>query len=169
MPISIPKRRRFLPLISVMNFRSNFCCARLLPPVLAVFAGSRSSDFKFERKLAFWGYFGICVALVVLATSIVWFAHGYPVAGEAWPVTFRSGSSRAIFLILEGGTFCALCRARTARLRHWLSLTFLLVLCFDLFTHCPNQNPTVIRSIYGPEIRPARQLNPKPKLGESRF
>lgn len=166
-----PQVKTFLPLIGVMNFPIKFLLVPVFcAPLLAAFAVREALTSDSERRLGFGRLtFGICVALVMFAAGLVCLAHLYPVPGEDWHVTFRSGASRAIFLILEVGTLYAVCRAHIVRFRHWLSLTFLLALCFDLFTHCPTQNPTVIRSIYGPEIRPATQLNPKPEHGESRI
>jgi hypothetical protein len=163
--------KSFLPLIGFMNFPVKFLLVPVFcAPVLAAFAVREALTSNSERKLALWRLtFGICVALVVFATSIVWLAHCDPASEEDWHVTFRSASTRVTFLLFEVGTLYAVCRAHTARFRPWLSLTFLFLLCLDLLTHCPNQNPTVIRSIYGPEIRPATQLHPKPEHGESRI
>jgi hypothetical protein len=163
--------KRFLPIIGVMNFPIKFLLVPVFcTPVLAAFAVREALTVNSERRLAFWRLtLGSCITLVMFAAGLVWFAHGYPVAGEEWHVTSRSGSSRTIFLILEVVTLYAVCRAHSARLRLWLGLTLLLVLFFDLLTHCPNQNPTVIRSIYGPEIRPTIQINPKPGHRESRI
>jgi hypothetical protein len=53
------------------------------------------------------------------------------------------------------------------RLRFWLQTAIVLCLVLDVWTHMPNQNPTVNSSLYEPGLV-ARQLDPKCASGEAR-
>jgi hypothetical protein len=107
--------------------------------------------------------FGILLLLTVAA--ILGYARRFPLPDESWRVTWQSGVSRAVFLVLIlGGVWC-LTQARLARTRALAGVAILLLVALDALTHTPRQNPTVATAAFGPL---GIETEVRARFGESR-
>ena len=119
--------------------------------------------------------------LLALIAAILLWAWRYPFPPDNFSATFRNGLSRAGFLIAAAVALLALrqvcayserCSGWTpplSRLQPFLPLLLLLLFWLDVWTHEPQQNPTVPASIYTPGLaRTKLAMQPQPALGESR-
>lgn len=125
---------------------------------------------------------GLCAALVLVAIAgiLAWILLAPPTPGPAQPVVL-CGVVRAVFLILIGTVIGLLTQGRPApesagaaptprwRWRSAAPLALLLLAWLDVYTHTPEQNPTVDSWIFAPGLaREKLALTPEPRLGESR-
>ena len=80
------------------------------------------------------------------------------------------GWPRAVFLFLVIRILLSLNRAKAFKTQVLLRVSLLLVLWLDVYTHAPNLNPTVNRSVYAPGlIREEMHLPLEARFGEPRF
>jgi hypothetical protein len=131
--------------------------------VRELIAPSTQSKSKIGRGTA-----GLGLLFLLLIFFIIWFAHRHPWAHEELSMTTLNGLTRGLFLILILGVLFGLSRFTQKRIQLLLGLGFTLVVWFDLITHAPSQNPTVDRSAYSGPLPVLQELEPIPKVGESR-
>ena len=158
--------QRIFPQLGFMRYPVKFL---LLPafavPLLAAF-GLRHliQESKPPRSLVA----GLWLSFLTGIAGILCFSYFYPGDFEQWRATWRSGVSRAIFLTLILGLVLGI-RWRSTRWSPWpLGLSLLVLVWLDVQTHMPNQNPTVLRSVYDPGLPTVESMQPRPALGESR-
>lgn len=94
----------------------------------------------------------VSFVLLGLLGVIVWREWQHPLPEDNWLMTWHNALVRAAFLILVPGTLLALRRAAEHKLQLLLRLALLLMLWMDVFTHAPNLNPEVARSVFEPGI-----------------
>jgi len=105
------------------------------------------TTYQMERRLVWLG----CVLLALIAAIL------------------RNGLSRAALLVTAAIVLVLLRRTGRGRWPGLLSLVLLLVVWLDLWTHEPNQNPTVTPEVYQPGLaRSELAMKPEPKPGEAR-
>jgi hypothetical protein len=162
--------RRVFPLIAVVRFPIKFVLALVFAvPLLAAWGispltAANGPHWKRERiRLAL-----LWLVLSVLIVALVWFARAYPQLDPPysnWPDTLRSGASRALFLTAILGIVVILRSATRPFVARWLQVGLILLIWLDVWTHAPDQNPRVSRSVYAPGVS---QLSPKPQPGVTR-
>lgn len=112
---------------------------------------------------------GITLVLLGLMGLIVWLAWKYPMERDNWPMTWHNALGRSVFLVLVPAALLGLRRITAFNMQIVLRLALLALLWLDVYTHAPNLNPTVTRTIYEAGIiRKAMKLNPQSQVGEPR-
>ncbi len=138
-------------------------------PLLAGFAiqGICSASFAGQKPLVQRALI-VGAALLVLIGVVVGYAHRFPASYEQWPVILQNGLVRAVFLILILVALVVGVRSRELWIQHLARWGCLGLIGLDALTHAPNQNPTVPRATLTPGLPQLQQLNPHPRVGESR-
>lgn len=159
--------KRAFPLLGIMRYPIKLVVLTVFAlPLLAAF-GLRMRDEPVQSDTRSFAriILGTAILFLLLIVAILSFAHRFPLADETWSVTFRSGLSRAVLLIMILGAAWAVTRAQSARTVGLAGLAMLLLVAVDVLTHAPNQNPTLPFAIYEPldTNHPAHM-----RLGESR-
>jgi Bacterial membrane protein YfhO len=136
-----------------------------LAPLLAAF-GVAALTSNAQRAGKFEA--GCAALLLLFIAAIVGWDRASHVPADVWQATWRSGLSRAAFLVLVflfGAAFL-----KSAGLRQALLGFLLLVVCWlDLLTHAPTQNPTVQPFVYTRGLANAHlKWDPPPRPGRSR-
>jgi len=138
-------------------------------PLLSAFAIRRYQQLSPEESRAAWRVtVGLVACLLALSGGIIWFGHQYPLVEEQWSVTWRSGLSRAGFLVAILAVLYSLRFLPRKQSQVLARLCLLLLVAFDLLTHAPRQNPTIPRAALEPGMLELKQLKPHPQHGESR-
>ena len=167
--------RRLVPQLSLMTYPiKSVTVIAFAVPLLAGFGlanllGSRGKERSLSVRLLVLG--GLLLALI--AAVLVW-AWRWPFATDDFLATLRNGLTRGAFLVAAIFVLAVL-RAFSSgdshkqRLELLLSLLLLLVCWLDVWTHEPQQNPTVSASAYQPGLMRTRlAMQPQPALGGSR-
>lgn len=108
--------------------------------------------------------------LVLVGIILLW-AWRWPLVTDRFPEILRNGLGRALFLVVSTLVLLGLCRGvrGLATLRPFLPALLLLVFWLDVWTHVPQQNPTVPPWVYAPGLaRTKLAMQPQPELGQSR-
>ena len=159
----LPALRRLLPQLSFVTYPIKYVALTVFAaPLLAAFALANLA--RVRRQLLPLGG----VLLLLLGAVFAW-SQCASRPGETAPVTLLAGLTRGGFLLLTGGLLVLLAKPDGCARHRWLPLVLLLVAWADVYTHEPNQNPTVPSWIYEPNLtRPKLALQPQPELGLSR-
>ena len=182
---------RLCPAIEVMRYPVKFVLlANFTLPLLAALGVAHWLEIRRRESIAdSRALLAIGSAAVALVAVILVIARLHPLADDVWSATWQNGLSRAVLLGLILAACLALRRhsspgARAARpqvrpalldiarlsglkaaLLRALPLVLLLLLCLDVLTHMPWQNPTAAAWVFAPrEVA----LDPRPRHGESR-
>jgi hypothetical protein len=162
--------RRIIPATGFMRYPVKFVTlAAFAVPILAAFGVRQLWRARGEYEAECWKCL-IAISAAVLASIllILWFARCYPAGQEPWMTTAANGLERAAILSLVLGVLYYACRVRELGKRRVLGLGVLVLVWLDAATHVPPQNPTVVRTVYEPDLLSWRELKPRPKLGECR-
>ncbi len=155
-------RKLILPL-SLITYPVKFVMVAIFAaPLLAAFALANFQSVR-NRILPLGA-----VLLALIGGIVVWTQHA-PLPGDDAHAALLNGFSRAVFLVLTGAVLSILFRESKSPLLRLAPLALVFVAWLDVFTHEPQQNPTVPPSIY--ELNLARQklaMRPQPELGGSR-
>ena len=159
-----------LPQLGLMRYPIKFVVMVVFTvPLLAAYAvkwcRTMPGDAVLERKTVT----ATTLVLLGLMGVIVWLAWKYPMVRDDWAATWHNALGRAAFLILVPMTLLGLRRVSAFNLQIMLRLALLALLWLDVYTHAPNLNPTVTRTVYAPGmIRQEMKLNPQAQVGEPR-
>jgi hypothetical protein len=161
--------RQAVPALGFMRYPVKFVMLMILTVPLLAAAGLDSLLQSMEkaktqvlRRLIVLG-----TLLLLLMAGIVCFAYFRPLPSEKWTITFQSGLTRSLLLIVILGTLCAMACTTRLKQRMLLQCLILLLVWMDILSHAPRQNPTVEPSVYAP-LEPLQSQASKPVLGESR-
>ncbi|MEO8426403.1 MAG: hypothetical protein ABI651_04745, partial [Verrucomicrobiota bacterium] len=162
--------RTAVPQIGVMNFPIKFVIPIVFSvPLLAAFTLQRLALATPEAVRGLWrGMAALGLGLVALVGMILWISYQYPVAKGEWRATWPNGLARVFFLAVTLTLLLGSVRLMTWKKHLLLRGTLLLVLWLDVLTHAPRQNPVVTRAVFERDLQPTRQLNPVPRMGETR-
>jgi hypothetical protein len=162
--------RKLFPQLGFMRFPIKFVVLTTFAiPLLAAFGARYLLEVEDEQRRLRWRQLGVTAGvLFALGVGVVIFGYHFPLPEERWPITWRSGASRAVFLGAGLAALWALGVIAERRRQVLLLATLLLVLGFDVLTHAPRQNPTAPRGVMEPGLITLQQLNPKPAHGRSR-
>ena len=139
-------------------------------PLLAAFSLARWRSRTEARPQTFVGkVVMVAGVLLLLIGAILFWAWRWPFPQDDFSATLGNGLGRAAMLVTVVVVLLALGRATRASWQRILPVALLLVLWLDVWTHEPNQNPSVPPWIYaGGMARKELAMNPQPTLGESR-
>ncbi len=162
--------RTAFPALGMMRYpiKSVILPIFLIPILAAVTLSSfRRMDLILWRKAcrltaACWLLF------VMIAGALCWVAWAYPQYKPPfsdWVLTCKNGAVRVVFLTLTLAGFLYLPRVIHPKRIILVQVGLLVLLWLDVLTHAPDQNPTVVRHIYQPDLG---YLKPTPKHGISR-
>jgi hypothetical protein len=160
---------KLFPALGFMRYPIKFAFLTVFAtPLLAAFAVAwfRNADAKSPANALGWAS-GLMLLSVAAIAGILWYAHSHPFPTEQWPVLWRNGLFRAVFVVLIVGTVLILGRIQNRRLQWITGLLLLIFIWLDVVTHAPTQNPTVETSVFQPGLLTQR-LDPVPQLGEAR-
>ena len=154
----LPIIRKIIPQLSFITYPIKYVLpAVFAAPLLAAFALANLQGLK--KRLAIVG-----TILFLLIAAILFWAWRFPFPTDNVHTTLLNGLSRAGFLILTGGALLLLMREFK-----FAPLILIFIAWLDVLTHEPTQNPTVLPSIYEPNLaRADLKMNPQPGLGGSR-
>jgi hypothetical protein len=108
-------------------------------------------------------------AVMLLIAAVVAWAWLSPLPLDDFGATVRNGLSRAIFLGLITVVLVLLARSPSLTQQRMLSISLLVLLWLDAWTHVPQQNPTAPPAVYQPGlVRRELAMNPQPDLEETR-
>ena len=165
--------RRLIPQLSLMTYPVKFVILiTFAGPLLAAFAVTRLQNSNnnevrvVKRRLLLMS--GVMLGLI--AAILLW-AWRSPFPTDDYPGALRNGLGRGAFLVVV--MFIALllgkADARSKGTQILLPVFLLFLLWLDVWTHEPNQNPSVPVSIYEPNLARAKlAMQPQPELGQSR-
>jgi hypothetical protein len=162
---------QLIPILGPMTYPVKYVLViAFAVPLLAAFAVARIRRIPEGQSRA------TLKRLIILGSLFVGVIAA--VLGWAWlrPFHFddpsaetRNGLGRVLALALTLAVLIALVRSRSVRQFRVLSLGLLLALWLDVWTHAPNQNPTVTPQVYEPgAIRAELKMQPQPALGQTR-
>jgi hypothetical protein len=165
----LPILRKMFPQLGFLRYPVKFLVLTLWTvPLLAAFAIAfyLSSGKRDWRALKV--ELGIMLVFLATIAGTVWFAHAFPMPKDSWGVTWKSGASRAVFLVIGVALFWKI-REMSGRGRILVAFSILLVPFLDVLTHAPPQNPRVARAVYEPGWVPLHaKFESLPKHGETR-
>jgi hypothetical protein len=163
--------RHLVPQLSMMTYPVKFVLLiSFAVPLLGAFALARLGEVAPEGSKRPCDHV-VCVGLVLLAliAAIVVWAWGFPFPTDDVAATVRNGLGRAAFLVVVVIVLIAFGRARKPEVSQILALVLVGVFWLDVWTHAPQQNPTVPPWIYEAGLaRTKLAMKPQPALGESR-
>jgi hypothetical protein len=146
--------RRFLPLMGFMRFPVKFVLlTTFVVPLLAAQAVKWWQTLPAEESSTGQKRLWQMGALLLAAIGfIVWWEWSMHRPGQDEPgLITRNAMARAVFLALILGCLTLLRRAEASKMQLLGRLCLLLLFWFDIFTHAPNLNPTISRSVYEPD------------------
>ncbi len=108
---------------------------------------------------------GTAAALLALSLAVLAFAATQPGLEPLWPATRTNGALRLLFLAAATTALLLALRPTPTPTFPLAALASLALLCLDLLTHVPWQNPTVHPSALQPGLRAGP---PMPALGQGR-
>lgn len=108
----------------------------------------------------------VAAVLVLVVSGIVVFAKMAPYPREDWACTLENGVVRVALLALTAGLAGWLLRRRDSRPIG--AVAILLLVWFDFLQHSPPQNPTTVLHAYTARPPHLEQMQPRPRLGQSR-
>ncbi len=157
---------KILPALGFMRFPVKFMFLfTFAMPVLAAHAiaamETMARSGRNGASARFVGFMMIMTGGIIGA--LLWHARVHPFPNEQWPVLWHTGILRLVFVLLIPG-LAWWYWTKPVALLGWL---LVLLVWADAITAGPSQNPTVDASVYQPGLL-ARQLQPVPRLGESR-
>lgn len=162
-----PALRNILPALSLITYPIKYVLLITFSvPLLAAFALAR-----FDRQLPGSRRKIVIITVVLLALigGIVYWAVRFPMAGDNPHAIIINGLSRAGILILACGLVIVMLLKHGSGLSRMASLVLILVAWLDVWTHEPQQNPTVSPTVYEPGLaREKLAMDPQPELGGSR-
>jgi hypothetical protein len=158
-----PLLRKIIPQLSFITYPVKYVMVVVFAaPLLAAFALTNSG--KNPKRV-----FSVGFVLLLLIGGIVVWTQLAAQPGDDSHLAQINGISRGAFLFLTGAVLFGLTRGvKSPRLR-CAPLLLILVAWLDVFTHEPQQNPTVAPNVYELNLARARlAMNPQPELGGSR-
>lgn len=144
--------QRVVPLLGFVRFPIKFVVLTIFAlPLLAAFAiGWLHQPAPPKTLRASRSLLAMAIVLLLGISIILAVAYGSPLPRQSWSATWKSGASRALFLMLTLGGVFLMAQARTVRARWLIGVATLTVVGLDAVTHTPRQNPTVITQAYEP-------------------
>ena len=135
-------------------------------PLLAAYAMQRLAGASAASAARAWkSAVAMGSLLIVISAGIVWAVWRHPLFPGTWAVTWQSGASRAVLLVLTLGALYLLVRLRVPRQKNIAAVAVLALVALDTLTHMPRQNPVVGRAALEPGLV---RLAPQPRHGELR-
>ena len=171
--------RSLLPQLTLMTYPVKFVTVMIFAvPLLAAIALARWRSAEPSQKKP--GSLGMpaqarvllapAILLVALIAVVLFWEWQFPLRLDKFPVVLLNGLTRAAFVAGLVAVLFVLQRELPANGQKIFSLLLLLVVWLDLWTHEPNQNPTVPVAVYAPDrMRQEQALEPAPALGQSRL
>jgi hypothetical protein len=158
-----PLVRKLIPQLSFITYPVKFVMVVVFAaPLLAAFA---LANLGKNRRLIF----PLGLMLLFLIGGVIVWTQLAPQPGDEVRATMLNGFSRAGYLFLTGAVLFGLTRETTSPLLRFAPLALILTAWLDVFTHEPNQNPTVSPGVYELNLARAKlAMNPQPELGGSR-
>ncbi|HEY3762364.1 MAG TPA: YfhO family protein [Verrucomicrobiae bacterium] len=162
-----PALRKVLPALSLVTYPVKYVVLITFSvPLLAAFALARF-DLQlpeFRRKIVI-----ITVVLLVVIGGIIFWTFHYPATGDNARATLFNGLERAGILIVFCGIIIVILTKHGTGLSRIASVVLVLVAWLDVWTHEPQQNPTVSPTVYQPGLAAQKlAMDPQPSLGGSR-
>jgi hypothetical protein len=161
--------RRFIPLLGFLRFPVKWVVpAAFIVPLLAGFSIAHFCSGERREKAASAKAPGVLCVLsgVALILFLLWFERTYPNQPETdWPVLLWNGLLRIAFLTV---LFIIFYFSVRRPFRASLSLLLLLGVWLDVLMHTPRQNPGVNPQVYRLDLPTSREMNSRPRVGESR-
>jgi len=158
--------RRVLPQLTLMTYPVKFVTVVVFAtPLLAGYALAALRQKRIGAKPVV--LFG--ALLLVLVAGILSWEKLTPGPHDDFGSALRNGLSRAVFVAAAVALLLLIRRERRSQgVAAWAAL-LLLASWLDVWTHEPNQNPTVSPRVYTPGmVRAEQEMKPEPTLGESR-
>ncbi len=157
-----PLLRKLVPQLSFITYPVKFVMTvAFAAPLLAAFA---LADFKNQKRMLPLG----AILLMLIGGIVVWTQLASRPDEDAH-AALLNGLSRAVFLLLNGAVLFGLARKTKSPLLRFAPLFLILVAWLDVFTHEPNQNPTVPPGVFQLNLaRDKLAMRPQPELGGSR-
>jgi hypothetical protein len=166
-----PFLRKGFPQIGFMRYTSKFVILMTFAwPVVAAFglaawlrvAPGESMGRRFRLLIA------VTALVSLVAVGIIVFSHYRPFSREEVSKTLINGLTRIGLLWAIAGALVLLVRMQGSH-REWLLHCFVLLLVWmDYMSHMPQQNPTLEGQALTIKMPRIEELDPRPRLGESR-
>lgn len=168
-----PIAKKLVPVFSLMRYPIKFIVLSVfIIPLLAAY-GIKWHQTKIESGASIRAkniLRNIAGALLVVMGIILWFGWKFPMVKDDWNATWQNAMVRIVFLILIPAILIGASLATRFHMQILLRAGLLALLWADVYTHAPNLNPTVRRSVYETSLgRNALNLPPQPQSGEPRF
>ena len=159
----LPLVRKVIPQLSFITYPIKYVTLTIFAlPLLAAFALANWENAR--KKLLPGGI--IFLSFIVI---ILFWAAWFPFPTDDISATLVNGLSRAGWLILMVLLLAALARQIQSPLSRIAPFLLLCIVWVDLFTHEPNQNPSVQPWIYQPDLAKSKlAMQPQPELNRSR-
>jgi len=163
---------KLCPFIGFMRLPVKFVVLAIFAlPLLAAFSiaslnapvASAESEFAANKRRVI----TISFALIALIAGALCFSYSHPYWNLTWRDVLQNGIVRTILLISFGAAFLRLALSAEGARRYWLQLGFLLGLVLDVWTHMPNQNPTITSSAYQEGLA-SNQFDERCRNGQAR-
>lgn len=167
-----PIARKALPVLALMRYPIKFIVLPVfIVPMLAAYgvqwhqeqvaAGDSIRARNVLRNIA--------LVLLGLMAVILFIGWKFPFIKDNWTVTWHRGLGRAAFLILTPAILFLANRAAQFNMQVLLRIGLIALLWADIYTHTPNPNPTVRRSVYESGLIRAALKLPPATPAEPRF
>lgn len=166
-----PALQKLIPQLTLMTYPVKFVIVFVFAaPLLAAFGVAWTQRARRESTAPVirreWAAGGLLLGMVGIILLWAWRS---PTPHSDFSATLGNGLSRAAFLVATILSLLGLHRARAAKGRGLAGAALLALLWLDVWTHLPQQNPTVARSVFTPgQARVELTLQPPPLLGLSR-
>src|SRR5438477_5145853 len=161
---------KVLPQLALMRYPVKLVVfAACVAPLLAAFAVSAWQQAKDEQQREIWlATLLLAASCLVLIAAIACFSFHHPGQDEEPRTTLISAITRGVLLILLLPILFTVRKCVTPRCQLGAQVGLLVVLCADLFSQTPNQNPTVDSQAYQMTLPPLAEMKPRPRPGDSR-
>jgi hypothetical protein len=156
--------KRAIPFFGFIRFPVKFIILTLF--CLALLAGAGTAWLQTQPlKVVRWSLSGpgAVIALVVLLVLAV--AFWFPFPSDSWSAVWPNALGRLAILLAGLSVLALLFNSKRPQARALLALLFLMCMGLDVFTHEPQQNPSIPARAYGDDPPPMTRT---PQVGESR-
>lgn len=161
----LPFLRKLCPQLSFVTYPVKYLLlAAFAAPLLAAFSLARLKEQNLQKHLATIG--GIFFFLILI---ILFWEWRFPLPYDDVHAVMLNGLSRIGFLVVTAIVLFTLSGKSESVILRIAPLSLIFVFWLDVVTHEPEQNPTVVPSVYTLDLaRQKLKMNPQPELGGSR-
>ncbi len=159
---------KFCPALGFMRYPIKFAFLTVFAvPILAAFAVAwlRNNNTKSLAEKLCWPL-SLMILSGLIIGGILWHVRFHPFPTEQWPVLWRNGFFRAVFLVFIVGTVLIYGQIHNLRLQIIAGILLLVFIWLDFATYAPSQNPTAEASAFRSGLLDQRSV--MPQLGETR-